>query len=80
MAHFSVLELEKMKECVNSKAKDIEMVSVLPAKRKRTEPKDNGASANNKGGDDDEDEDDDDYDDIGDIDEYLDWRSKKAYK
>lgn len=77
LTHFSVLELEKMKECVNSKAKDIEMVSVQPAKRKRTEPKGNRASANNNDGDDD---DDDDDDDIGDIDEYLDWRSKKAYK
>lgn len=67
-----------MKESVNSKAKDIEMVSEQPAKSKsrKTEPKDEKAHKNGE----DVDDDDDDDDDIGDIDEYLDWRSKKAYK
>lgn len=65
-----------MKETVNSKAKDVEMVSNPPAntKSKQNDPK-RDKQLNN---DDDDDEDDDD--DISDIDEYLDWRSKKAYK
>lgn len=60
-----------MKENVNSKVKDIEMVSELPAKKKGIQitSKDKDVASP-----------DDDEDDDGDIDEYLDWRSKKAYK
>lgn len=66
--HFRVLELEKMKENVNSKAKDDENVTQTNKLKK-----DNSKTIET-------DSNDSSDDDIGDIDEYLDWRSKKAYK
>lgn len=69
-SHFRVLELEKKKENVNSKAKDSEKtqaLSVATTKIKITEPIEPKESDSSD-------------DEVDDVDEYLDWRSKKAYK
>lgn len=55
-----------MKENVNSKVKDSEK-PVQSSKKSSSKPNDTKES-------------DDSDDDISDVDEYLDWRSKKAYK
>lgn len=65
---FRVLELEKKKENVNAKAKGSVQIPSKPPKRAIRKQK-----VINNDSDTSEDE-------IGDIDEYLDWRSKKAYK
>ncbi|XP_031618063.1 zinc finger protein 830 [Contarinia nasturtii] len=71
-----VLELEKMKETVNDKSKESDITSscrtVTTAKirvKQKKEPTPIESS-----------DDDDDDNEVDDIDEYLDWRSKKAYK
>lgn len=70
-SYFRVLELEKMKENVNSRLKHDEK----PLKHVKS-----SKITNIKRSEADESDDDDDDDDISDVDEYLDWRSKKAYK
>lgn len=59
-----------MKENVNLKVKDDEKVP-LDNKLKIDNTKITETNSNDTS---------DDDDDIGDVDEYLDWRSKKAYK
>lgn len=61
-----MLELEKKKEIVNKSGKLREVRNIFAKKEK-----DNS---------DDESDSDEDNCKIGDIDEYLDWRAKKAYK
>lgn len=67
---FRVLELEKKKENVNSKAKECENISTSAKAMNRKSIQRNERqeieSSDDEGADD--------------IDEYLDWRSKKAYK
>lgn len=67
MSTCRVLELEQMKENVNLKAKD----------SPNEPPKPDTRDINNESSDSDTTE---DEDGIRDIDEYMDWRSKKAYK
>lgn len=64
-----MLELEKMKENVNSKVKDNEKKTTHVQSSKTINIQRNDA-----------DDSDDSDDDISDGNEYLDWRSKKAYK
>lgn len=70
---FRVLELEKKKETVQTKVKYSEQflsrVKSTKENKKHTDKIESKTS-----------DDDDDDDDVSDIDEYLDWRSKKAYK
>lgn len=70
-----MLELEKKKETVQTKTKDGE--KSLSRVKSTKEHQKSTDKIENKNSDDDDDEDDDD---VSDIDEYLDWRSKKAYK
>lgn len=68
------MTLEKRKEDFNSKIIEIEKIKMRRSLA-------NSILSNAKAMDVDSDDSDDGGDDeVGDIDEYLDWRSKKAYK
>lgn len=74
---YRVLELEKKKEDVNTKMRKDDK-SALNTTTKRSKTKSSaGVGSQNA---DDSDEGGSGDSDIGDIDEYLDWRAKKAYK